>query len=395
MRSSIPSALLELTTSKETGWASARASAAIDCAATANSASASSPVSGSAASPAGRPDSRALQELDGSLGGAGHHRREGDAGEVERGGDRDHVEIADRHDAPFRQDDRGVSRGGVQLSLDRAPGKSQGVPGRAEDLGDAPEGERVLQVPGVTGLEQGAPGEQRAEAAARRGQARVGSDLGDHGMEDTEVTREPLESQRGGDLGFPEQPFSGELSQPGPPGGEGVVIDQRQAFVFLQDESGLAEQPLSEVGQRTQISLPHRTEAAHGRRDTTVQGVDDHLGEFGAHPGRTFGVTVHQAGHRGPHHRRWGGRSLGDQVIPDQGLAEASAARSVERDALSLGDRGRQAINGRLRSHGLLDNLPGLGHPVTRRRGKDGPVPPLGDGREGLDRQRRAVKHHH
>ena len=30
MRSSIPSALLELTTSKETGWASARASAAID-----------------------------------------------------------------------------------------------------------------------------------------------------------------------------------------------------------------------------------------------------------------------------------------------------------------------------------------------------------------------------
>ena len=187
----------------------------------------------------------------------------------------------------------------------------------------------------------------------------------------------------------------GELSQPGPAGGEGVVIDQRQAFVFLQNEAGLADQPFSEVGQGTQISLPHRTEAAHGRRDTTVQGIDDHLGEFGAHPGRAFGVTVHQAGHRGPHHRGWGGRSLGDQVIPDQGLAEAPAARSVERDALSLGDSGRQAIDGRLRSHGLLDNLPRLGHPVTRRRGEDGLVPPLGDGREGLDRQRRAVKHHH
>ena len=187
----------------------------------------------------------------------------------------------------------------------------------------------------------------------------------------------------------------GELSQPGPAGGEGVVIDQRQAFVFLQNEAGLADQPFSEVGQGTQISLPHRTEAAHGRRDTTVQGIDDHLGEFGAHPGRAFGVTVHQADHRGPHHRGRGGRSLGDQVIPDQGLAEAPAARSVERDAFSLGDSGRQAIDGRLRSHGLLDNLPRLGHPVTRRRGENGLVPPLGDGREGLDRQRRAVKHHH
>ena len=108
----------------------------------------------------------------------------------------------------------------------------------------------------MTGLEQGAPGEQRAQAAARRGQARVGSDLGDHGMEDAEVAREPLESERGGDLGFPEQPISGELSQPGPAGGEGVVIDQRQAFVFLQNEAGLAEQPVSEVGQGTQISLP-------------------------------------------------------------------------------------------------------------------------------------------
>ena len=223
----------------------------------------------------------------------------------------------------------------------------------------------------------------------------MGPDLGDHGMEDAEVAREPLEVERGGDLGFPEQPFSGELSQPGPAGGEGVVIDQRQAFVFLQNEAGLAEQPVGEIGQGTQVSLPHRTEAAHGRRDTTVQGVDDHLGEFGAHPGRALGVAVHQAGHRGPHHRGRGGRSLGDQVIPDQGLAEAPAARSVERDALSLGDGGRQAVDGRLRSQGLLDNLPRLGHPVTRRRGEDGLVPPLGDGREGLDRQRRAVKHHH
>ena len=181
MRSSIPSALLELTTSKETGWASARASAAIDCAATANSASASSPVSGSRGKPGREAGQRALQELDGSLGGAGHHRREGDAGEVERGGDRDHVEIADRHDAPFRQDDGGVGRGGVQLGLDRAPGKSQGVPGRAEDLGDAPEGERVLQVPGVTGLEQGAPGEQRGRrplAAARPGWGRTSATTG-------------------------------------------------------------------------------------------------------------------------------------------------------------------------------------------------------------------------
>src|SRR5262249_56549664 len=106
--------------------------------------------------------------------------------------------VADRHDPPFGQDDGGVAPGGVELGLDRGPGVPERVPGGAEDLGDAAEGERVLQVPGAARLVERAAFEQRTEAADRRDGARVRPDLGDHGMENAEVARERLEVEGGG-----------------------------------------------------------------------------------------------------------------------------------------------------------------------------------------------------
>src|SRR5262249_56375244 len=125
-------------------------------------------------------------------GGTGQGGGEGDAGEGQRGGDRHDVEVADRHDAPFGQDNGGIALRGVELGLDGVPGVTEGVPGGAEDLGDAPEGERVLQVPGVTRLKHGTPGEQYTQAADGRNGAWVRPDLGDHPMENAEIGRERL-----------------------------------------------------------------------------------------------------------------------------------------------------------------------------------------------------------
>ncbi len=82
----------------------------------------------------------ALEEFHSPFGCGGHHWSKGDAGQVERGGDWYDVEVADRDDAPFSQDDSGIALCGVQLRLDRVPDVGEGVPCRAEDLGDAPEG---------------------------------------------------------------------------------------------------------------------------------------------------------------------------------------------------------------------------------------------------------------
>jgi hypothetical protein len=106
-----------------------------------------------------QPGEGVLQQLNGPFGSCGDHGSQSDTGKVKSGGDRYDVEVAYRDDAPFTQNDGGIALCGVQLGLDRAPDVGEGVPGGAEDLRDAPESQRILQVPGVTGLEQAAPGE--------------------------------------------------------------------------------------------------------------------------------------------------------------------------------------------------------------------------------------------
>jgi hypothetical protein len=206
-------------------------------------------------------------------------------------------------------------------------------------------------------------------------------------MENAEVARERLEVEGGGDVGLAQQPLGGELGQRGPAGGEGVVVDEREPFARRGDEAGLVEQSLREVGHRAKIGLAHRAEAPDGRHQAAVERVDQHLGQLGADTGRALGEAVRQAGHRGPHDRGRGRRSLGDQVAPDQEPAEVLAGPRVERDALPLRQGGRQPIDGGLRPQGLLDDLPGGRHPVARRRGEGNLIPPLGHGGQGIDRE--------
>jgi len=154
---------------------------------------------------------RALEQLDGAFGCSSDHRGESDAGKIERGGDRYDVKVADGHDAPLGEYHGGIALGGVELGLDRAPDVPEGVPGGAQDLGDATERQRILQVPGASRFKKRASGEQRSEPVERRNSARVRPDLGDHGMENAEIGPERLEVQGSGDIGFPEQLFGGEV----------------------------------------------------------------------------------------------------------------------------------------------------------------------------------------
>ena len=212
-------------------------------------------------------------------------------------------------------------------------------------------------------------------------------DLGDHRMENAEVAGERFEVEGSGDVGLSQQPFGGEFGQRSPAGGEGIVVDERQPFVVREGEAGLANQTVGEVGHRAKISLAHRAEAANGRNKTTVERVDQHVGELGTHTGRALRETVHQADHRRPHD---GGRrrgSLGNKVTPDQEPAEASARPGVKLDALPLRQSGRQAIDDRARPQRLLDNLPGGRHPVARRGGEGNQSASLSHGGKRIDRE--------
>src|SRR5262249_34828034 len=75
--------------------------------------------------------------------------------------------------------------------------------------------------------------------------------------------------------------------------------------------------------------------------------------------------------------------------------AQALACRSVKHDALSLRERRRETVDDDIRSQRVLDDLPGCGDAVARRRGEDDLIAPLRDSGKGINRQRRAVKHHH
>ena len=206
-------------------------------------------------------------------------------------------------------------------------------------------------------------------------------------MQRAEIGRERLQIEGSGDLGFPQQPFGGELRQRGPAGGEGIIVDQRQPFIGLKNEAGLANQTLRKVGHRAQIGQADGAEAANGRHQTTVQSADDQLGELGTNTGRALGKPVHQAHHRRPHHGRRRRRALGNEVTPDQEPAQAPPCRGIKHDTLSLRQSRRQTVDGDIQTQRLLHDLPSCRHPVARRRGQDNLIPPLGDGSKRIDRQ--------
>ena len=111
----------------------------VACPATPNSVKPSSPRSGRPARPGGRPEKPRVQQLHHALVGAGQDRRERDPQEVQRGGQRQHVEAADRDDALLLHVDQRVVLGrvqlDVQLSLARRPARRGGRRGAAADSG--------------------------------------------------------------------------------------------------------------------------------------------------------------------------------------------------------------------------------------------------------------------
>jgi hypothetical protein len=74
-------------------------------------------------------------------------------------------------------------------------------------------------------------------------------------------------------------------------------------------------------------------------------------------------------------------------VTPDQEPAAAPARRRVEQDVLSLGDSGRQTVDGNLVPQRLLYDLASCGHAVARRWVEDNLLLPIRDSGEAIDSQ--------
>ena len=115
IRSSIPSACVVETSSNETGCASSRASTAIAWIAMPYSLSALSASAGRAPRPSVEPGQGALEQLHRPLGRRRDDGREREPGDVERGRERLHLEVADRDHPVLLDDDERVRLRRVEL----------------------------------------------------------------------------------------------------------------------------------------------------------------------------------------------------------------------------------------------------------------------------------------
>ena len=210
------------------------------------------------------PGQVALQQLHRALGRRRDHRGEGEPGDVERGRERLHLEVADRDHPVLGDDDERVRLRRVELDRELRPDERERVARGAVLLGDRPERERILQVARL----HLAALEQRAEARQRRLQAGVGSRLADCRVDRVPVRAERLEVERAGVVEDVEQHERVRERERSVAGGERALVEERDRLAAGELE--VAEEAVGEVGHLGEIALADRAEradlAAAGRR---------------------------------------------------------------------------------------------------------------------------------
>ena len=257
----MPSACVVETSSKDTGWASSRASAASAWAGTPNSDSESSGRPSRTASPGGSPVRWAWRSLTDQLAGARQHRCESDPEEVEGRRERQHVEVGDRDETALRLDGQRVVLRGVELDRNLAQRELEHVAQGAVQLDDVAECERVLQVSRRPRLPEVATGEQGAEAGQQRHEAGVRACLADRGVENRQIGREGLEVERRADVqgvGEPDGIRDGERRER-----RRVRAAVEQPDPVLRFQRQLSEQRVGEIGGLRQVGLPDRAERSN------------------------------------------------------------------------------------------------------------------------------------
>ena len=281
MRSSTPDSCIVEASSKETGWASSRASAAIAWAATPSSESPSchepSPRDQALAQSA---EPRA-EQLQRSLDRGREHRRECDAEEVEGGGERLRVEVPDGDEALLAGHDERISLVGVELDRELPIDELEGVARSAVDLRHAPERQRVLEEARSIGLPQRALREQRMHAldASRRFPA-YGRATATSLCSAPTLARKRLEVERRSEIAPVEERARVGDRERRLTGRERVADEECYGLSGLELE--LSQGAIGEVGVLCEIRLTDGSERAHERRLAGVERVGDCLRDLRA-----------------------------------------------------------------------------------------------------------------
>ena len=292
-----------------------------------------------------------LQELHRPLRRRRDHRGEREPGDVERGRERLHLEVADRDHPVLGDDDERVRLRRVELDRELGADERERVARCAVLLGDRPERERVLQV----ARHHLAALEQRAEAGQRRLQARIRSRLADRRMDGVPVRAERLEVERARVVEDVEQHERIGERKRGVAGRERALVEERDRLAAGELE--VAEEAVGEVGHLGEIALADRAERADLRQPVGVQRRDEMRRELGTGHGRRAREGVREPERGRPHDLVGDGSALRDAVLADE---EPVVPVGVDVEYLAAADPGRDPVGRRAarRSSGRRRHAP-------------------------------------
>ena len=211
----------------------------------------------------------ALKELDGTLGRGRDDGGESKPRDVERRGERLHLEVADRDDTALVDEHERVRLGGVQLDRELGADEAEGVAGGAVLLGDRPEGERVLKIARLhlTAVEQ------RSQARERRLRARVRPRLTDRRMDRVPVGAERFEVERSRVIEDVEEHERIRERERAVRRRERALVEQRDCLTRRELEP--VQDPVRQVGHLRQVALADRSQRSELRQPAVVQGRDE------------------------------------------------------------------------------------------------------------------------
>ena len=284
VRSSMPSAWAVDTSSKDTGAARSRASAASDWTAMPRYDRPGSVRSGLGDSPVGKPGPGRFQQLDDPFRGGAERRRQDDPQVVEGRGQRQDLEVRDRDDAPLVEHDDRVALRGVELDRELAVGVRERVAARRRGSAGGsgttagPAGSATRPLPDRAAVEQAAQVRERCR------EARIRSRHGDRGMEHRWVDRHALEAQRARTLHRVGQQPQCPRRQ-GPRHAVEKALLPRSARPSPASSGRSANRADAEVRHLGEVGLADRAERPHARRLIAVQRLDESIGERGRTPG--------------------------------------------------------------------------------------------------------------
>ena len=309
---------------------------------------------------------RCLEQLEGTFRGCADHRGQDDPQIVERGGEREDLEVGDAHESSLARDDDRVAVRRVELDVEKSLDVGERVTGGALQVWQVPKRQRVLEVPRAVRLEDRAAIEERGEPVEGCANAGVGPRHRDHAIERGRIAAQALERQRAAGVERLDQPSTVAHRERRPARRERVAADQGQAFAGLQLE--VAEQRERQIRHRREVCLTNRSQPAHPRRLAVVERLDQRLREDRPHARRAAGEGVREPKHRCAHDVGRRDFALRHEVVPDHPFRVRRGIRLREGDPFQHPDRRRHPVDRPARRSGVEHDGVGFGH-CRRSRG--------------------------